>query len=119
MKYRPHAGGLKESLAQQVELERTREALVTHLNKIYAVSLNGSLLRPADLIIKQYGYDNRLNNWQAHEVDDARAIVLNKLLKEGHRNADSFPQRMIVNTFIVTGPFGEERGVLGFIDCPL
>lgn len=49
MKYRPHRGTLADSMAEEVTLHDSLDALVEHLR-----------CRPEDLAVKAYGHDHRL-----------------------------------------------------------
>lgn len=51
MNYRPHRGGFAESMALQVELDATYEALAEHLG-----------CKPDELVVNYYGFDERINS---------------------------------------------------------
>lgn len=66
MRYRPQRGGLAESLAETVTIERSKAALVAHLCGYYADWPTPDITE-ATVTVKPYGYDERCD-WDTHLV---------------------------------------------------
>jgi len=65
MKYRQHKGMLADSMETVVELDATIEALVDHINDVYADVCPP--VSAANTTVADYGYDGRIN-WNTHIV---------------------------------------------------
>ena len=67
MRYRPHRGGLAESLELTVELDGTKAALVAHLRQSLGPYVEVDRMTEATVTVEPYGFDARCG-WDTHTV---------------------------------------------------